>query len=156
MSAHTWFSHLTVAAVIERDGKFLFVEEHPRHHNVINQPAGHVEENESIVSAVCRETLEETGYAVEANHLIGLYYFQGTNGVTYLRVCFSASIKSQPHKGPVDPDITATHWLTLEQLQQKTLRSPIVLKCIEDYQAGKSYPLEMIADLIDASPFKQH
>ena len=151
MSGHPWFSHLTVAAVIEQDGRFLLVEEHPRHHNVINQPAGHVEEDESIIAAVCRETLEETGYAIRPDYLIGLYYFQGTNGVTYMRVCFSASIESQPHNGPTDPDITATHWLTLDELSQKSIRSPVVLQCIEDYQSGKHYPLSMISDFINAS-----
>lgn len=149
MSGHPWFSHLTVAAVIEQNGQFLFVEEHPRHHNVINQPAGHVEKDESLIAAVCRETLEETGYAICPEHLIGLYYFTGTNGVTYLRVCFSASIESRTHSGPVDPEITATHWLTAKELSCKTLRSPIVSKCIEDYQAGKRYPLNMINDFIN-------
>ncbi len=152
MSAQRWFSHLTVAVIIERNGHFLFVEEHPRHQNVINQPAGHVEENESLLEAARRETLEETGYAVEPEALVGLYYFQGSNGTTYLRVCFSARIESQPYEGPQDPDISAIHWLSPEQLKLKTLRSPIVTQCIEDFQAGKRYPLELINDFIPGGP----
>jgi len=152
MSGHPWFSHLTVAVIIEQDGRYLFVEEHPRHNNVINQPAGHVEQNESLIAAAQREGLEETGYEIQPEAVVGLYYFQGTNGVTYLRVCFSARILAQAHPGPIDPDITAIHWLTPTELQQKELRSPIVTKCIEDYQAGKRYPLEMLADFIDSRP----
>jgi 8-oxo-dGTP pyrophosphatase MutT (NUDIX family) len=151
MSAHSWFSHLTVAVIVERDGKFLCVEEHPRHHNVINQPAGHVEENESILDAVQRETLEETGYAIEPRSIVGLYYFQGSNGTTYLRVCFTADISHQAHPGPVDPDISAIHWLSLNELRNQSLRSPIVIDCIEDYLAGKRYPLDLLCEHIKSS-----
>jgi len=148
MSTHSWFSHLTVAVIVEQDGKFLCVEEHPRHNNVINQPAGHVEENESIADAVRRETLEETGYIIKPDAIVGFYYFQGTNGVTYMRVCFSASIERQQHPGPIDPDISAVHWLGMDELNKRTLRSPIVIECIEDYLSGKRYPLDIICDHI--------
>ncbi len=148
MSEPIWFPHLTVAAIVERKGHFLCVEEHSRHNNVINQPAGHVDQDESIVDAVRREVLEETGYVFSPESIIGLYYFQGTNQVSYLRVCFNGSIKQQQHDGPMDPDITQIHWLTREQLNQQKLRSPVVLDCIDDYLSGRSFPLEMINDRV--------
>jgi len=148
MSGHSWFSHLTVAVIVEQDGKFLFVEEHPRHNNVINQPAGHVEENEPILDAVQRETLEETGYIIKPEAIVGIYYFQGTNGVTYMRVCFAASIVRQEHAGPIDPDISARHWFSMDELKTRALRSSVVIECIEDYLSGKRYPLDIICDHI--------
>lgn len=150
MSGHSWFSHLTVAVIVEQDGKFLCVEEHPRHNNVINQPAGHVEENESLLDAIRREALEETGYIIQPKAIVGLYYFQGTNGVTYMRVCFSASIERQQHDGPIDPDISAVHWFSRDELAVQSLRSPIVTECIEDYLSGKRYPLDLLCDHIVA------
>jgi len=146
MSEPVWYPHLTVAAVIERDGAFLCVEEHSRHNNVINQPAGHVDPDESLLAAICREVLEETGYAFRPEFIIGLYYFQGTNGINYLRVCFGGEIINQPHDGPTDPDITQTHWLDLETLQQQKLRHPVVLDCVNDYLSGQRHPLQMIKD----------
>ena len=148
MSEPAWYPHLTVAAVIEREGQFLCVEEHPRHNHVINQPAGHVEKDESIQKAIRREVLEETGYAFRPEAVIGLYYFTGTNGVSYLRICFCGHIVAKPHPGPVDPEITATHWMNLEQLGLQKLRSPLVLKCVNDYLAGQRYPLDLIDDTV--------
>jgi len=146
MSEPVWYPHLTVAAVIERDGTFLCVEEHPRHNNVINQPAGHVDPAESLQAAICREVVEETGYAFRPEFIIGLYYFQGSNGINYLRVCFGGETINQPHDGPTDPDITQTHWFNLEALQQQKLRHPVILDCVNDYLSGQRYPLQMIKD----------
>ncbi len=144
MSTDRWFPHLTVAAIIQRDNKFLCVEEHPRHANVINQPAGHVDENESILEAVKREVLEETGYAFEPSDIVGLYYFTASNQQTYLRVCYTGSITAQIHDGPLDPDIMQTHWFELEELKRQTLRSPIVIDAISDYLDGQRFPLSLI------------
>ena len=148
MSNRNWFPHLTVAAIVEREGRFLFVEEHPRHNNVINQPAGHVEQGESFETAIVREMLEETGYQFEPLAIVGLYYIEGSNGITYLRVCFSGELQKQTHDGPMDPDITQTHWFTLEELKQQSLRSPVVSDAIEDYLAGTRYPLNLIRNYV--------
>lgn len=146
MSEPAWHPHLTVAAIIERNGRLLCVEEHPRHNNVINQPAGHVDPDETIVAAICREVLEETGYIFHPEFIVGIYYFQGSNGINYLRVCYGGTIERQQHDGPIDPDITQTHWLTPEELKQQKLRNPVVLDCINDYFDGQHYPLQMIKD----------
>ncbi len=146
MSEPVWYPHLTVAAIVEKQGRFLCVEEHPRHSNVINQPAGHVDPDETIQAAICREVLEETAYIFRPEFIVGLYYFQGSNGVNYLRVCFAGTTEERQHEGPLDPDITDVHWLILDELKQQKLRHPIVLECINDYLAGKSYPLQMIND----------
>ena len=146
MSKPAWHPHLTVAAIIEREGKFLCVEEHPRHNNVINQPAGHVDAGESLINAVRREVLEETGFAFVPEYVVGLYYFTGTNGVTYLRICFSGAIERQLHPGPVDPEITRIHWLSADEIEHQNLRSPLVLNCLNDYRAGQHYPLQLIDD----------
>lgn len=146
MSEPAWYPHLTVAAIIERSGDFLCVEEHPRHNNVINQPAGHVDPDESLQAAICREVLEETGHTFRPEYIVGLYYFQGSNGINYLRICFAGEITGQQHSGPIDPDITRTHWFNHEQLKQQKLRNPVVLDCINDYLSGQRYPLNMIKD----------
>lgn len=148
MSEPVWYPHLTVAAVIERDGRFLCVEEHPRHDNVINQPAGHVEKDEPIQQAIRREVIEETGFVFQPLALVGLYYFTGTNGVSYLRICFQGKLEARQHPGPIDPEITAIHWMSLEELKTRKLRSPLVLTCINDYLAGQSYPLKLIDDTV--------
>jgi len=144
MPEPVWYPHLTVAAVIERDGFFLCVEEHPRHHNVINQPAGHVDCGESIEAAIRREVLEETGYVFKPESIVGLYYFTGSNNVSYFRIAFSGLIESQQHDGPIDPDISRTHWLSLEELRKQKLRSPVVLDCIDDYLAKQRFPLDLL------------
>ncbi len=148
MSEPVWYPHLTVAAIIERDGQFLCVEEHSRHNNVINQPAGHVDPDESLEAAIQREVLEETGYRFQARFVVGLYYFQGSNGINYLRVCFGGDIIEQPHDGPLDPDITQTHWFSLETLKAQKLRHPVILDCVNDYLSGQHYPLQMIKDTL--------
>ena len=148
MSERHWFAHLTVAAIVEHKGRFLCVEEHPRHNNVINQPAGHIEHGESITGAIEREMLEETGYEFKPGSIVGLYYIEGTNGITYLRICFTGSLGEKKHAGPIDRDITQTHWFSLDELKQQSLRSPVVLDAIEDYLAGKRYPLDLISDYI--------
>ena len=148
MSEAAWYPHLTVAAVIERDGRFLCVEEHPRHDNVINQPAGHVEKDESIQQAIRREVFEETGLVFQPRGIIGLYYFTGTNGVSYLHICFHGAVPAGSRPEPLDPEITACHWLSLAQLKTQKLRSPLVLNCINDYLAGQRHPLHLIEDTV--------
>lgn len=141
-----WTPHATVACVVERDGKFLMVEELSHGQTVYNQPAGHVDENESIFDAALRETLEETAWRVELTGLIGLYvYTAPQNGVCYHRYCFSAQAIAQTDNS-LDADIIAAHWLSYDEIVSKGehLRSPLVLKCIDDARARTPAPLDFI------------
>jgi phosphatase NudJ len=135
---------VTVAAIIERQGRFLMVEEtdgvNPE--RVFNQPAGHVDPGESALQAVVRETWEETGLDFEPKHLIGLYHLQAKNGLDYLRICFSGSVAEGAVAAPRDPQILACHWMTREEIAKAGPRSSAVLHCIDDYLAGRRLPLE--------------
>jgi 8-oxo-dGTP pyrophosphatase MutT (NUDIX family) len=145
---------VTVAAVIERDGRFLFVEERASGKLVLNQPAGHLEPGESLLEAVVRETLEETGHRFEPKQLVGIYHWQAEGGTTFLRVTFCGA--SSPPSGPVrlDEGIVATHWLTRSQVQarESELRSPMVQRCLDDYLAGVRHSLDTITHLAPALP----
>jgi 8-oxo-dGTP pyrophosphatase MutT (NUDIX family) len=145
---------VTVAAVVERDGRFLFVEELAGGKLVLNQPAGHLEIGESLIEAAVRETLEETGHRFEPQHLVGIYLWQADSGPTFLRVTFCGGCV--PPSGPVrlDEGIVAAHWLTRAQLlaSEPELRSPMVLRCLDDYLAGVRRPLDTITHLADALP----
>jgi len=145
----TWTPHATVAVVVHQDNRFLMVEEMRDSLPVFNQPAGHVEAGESIIQAACREALEETGWQVEPASLLGLYTWRApANGVTYYRFCFVAD--AIEHKtNELDSDILAAHWLDLETLRapETRLRSPLVMRCIEDYLSGRRFPLSFISEL---------
>ncbi len=143
-----WKPHATVAAIVERDNKFLMVEEVIDGERLINQPAGHVDEGESMTDAIRREVLEETGFEFTPTELTGIYYFVATNEISYCRFCFTGELGAQIYNDPPDPDITRTHWLTLNELKLRALRSPIVLDSLNDYLAGNRYPLELISDYI--------
>jgi 8-oxo-dGTP pyrophosphatase MutT (NUDIX family) len=145
-----WTPHLTVAAVIEQEGKFLLVEERSEGKIVLNQPAGHVEENETLVEAVIRETLEESGRPFKPEAVSGIYRWRSpNNGITYLRLAFCGSHGKRDRDLALDTDIITTHWLSLDELQQRDaqLRSPLVMRCIEDYLAGQRYPLELVEEI---------
>ena len=140
--------HLTVACVVNKDGKFLLVEEQKFAKAVFNQPAGHVEAGETLIEACIRETLEETGYLVKPTALLGFYrYFAKANQTHYMRCTIIASIVEK-QTDELDPDITAAHWLDLEQIKtlhtQDSLRSPLVLNNITDYLAGRSFDIKAI------------
>lgn len=141
-----WTPHATVACIVEKDGQYLMVEEFSHGQTVFNQPAGHVDENESIFDAALRETLEETAWSVELTGLVGLYtYTAPQNGVCYHRYCFSANA-IQHTSNSLDTDIIAAHWLSYEEIASKTerLRSPLVLKCIDDSRSRTPAPLDFI------------
>ncbi|MFZ5722869.1 MAG: NUDIX hydrolase [Pseudomonadota bacterium] len=141
--------HITVATVVERDGRYLLVEESPHGEPVYNQPAGHVEGGESLVDGACREALEETGWRVRPTHLLGLYVWTSPkNGATYYRVAFAGELLEKVEGYAIDKDIDAVHWLTLEEIRARhaQLRSPLVLRCVEDHAAGRRFPLELIFD----------
>jgi len=142
--------HLTVAAIIERDGRFLVVEEMVGGKRVINQPAGHVDDRESLIDAVRRETLEETGWEFEPEALVGLYRWRHPdNGETFIRASFSGALGVQRFPTPPDTLILGTHWLSHMKLRNGDwpLRSPLVTRCIDDFLAGNRHCLSLIIDL---------
>lgn len=146
-----WTPHATVACIVEREGRFLLVEEMAAGNVVINQPAGHLEEGESFVEAAQRETLEETGWLVEPEALLGLYtYHAPSNGVTYHRFCFIARAIGQQPNATLDEGIIGPLWLTRNELEQRReqLRSELVTRCIDDYLKGTRYPLDFIQETV--------
>ena len=136
----------TVATIIEKDGKLLFVEEEDNGQVVFNQPAGHLEENETLLEAAMREVTEETGHTCRISSYMGLYTYKApANGVTYHRHCFVGDVTSFDETATLDEGIIGPKWLTLEELlKTEQARSPLVIKCIQDALAKKRYPLEII------------
>jgi ADP-ribose pyrophosphatase YjhB (NUDIX family) len=145
-----WTPRVTVAAVIEREGRFLMVEEETDEGAVFNQPAGHLEQGEGLQEAVIREIREETAWGFEPVGLVGVYRWpMPDGGRTYLRFCFYGDCSDQRPERPLDTGILGTRWLTRKELErEERLRSPMVLHCIDDYLAGRSYPLELIRDIL--------
>jgi len=136
--------HVTVAAIIERAGQFLLVEEESDGRTVLNQPAGHLERDESLIDAVIRETLEETGHRFEPHALVGFYLWKSESaGVTFLRVTFCGTAVPPAKSTRLDDGIVGFHWLTADEIRRRAhqLRSPMVLRGIDDYLAGIRYPL---------------
>jgi len=148
-----WKPDATVAAVIERDGRFLLVEERIRGRLVFNQPAGHLEDGESLLAAVVREVYEETAWVFEPQWLLGIYLWRSPNGQTTLRFGFSGSIRDFDPGHKLDRPIVQTHWLTRDEIDARAerLRSPLVQRCIEDYLRGARLPLTAIATLPGAA-----
>jgi len=149
----TWKPDVTVAAIVENDGRFLMVEEHVGHRLVINQPAGHLEVNESFTAAVIRETLEETAWHFVPDALTGIYLWQHPErNVSFLRVTFCGKVTEHDADRPLDHGIKRTLWLSRDELQQKQpqLRSPMVIKCIDDYLNGVRYSLSVLTHLAAA------
>ena len=145
-----WTPHVTVAAVIENHGRFLLVQERIAGKSVFNQPAGHLEDNENLVEAVIRETLEETAWHFQPAALVGLYRWRHPDKhMTYLRVTFSGSCSRHEPDRPLDDGIERALWLQHEEIRKNAarLRSPLVLRSIDDYLAGHAYPLAMLNDV---------
>lgn len=143
----SWKPNVTVAAVLECEGKFLFVEEETDEGIRFNQPAGHLECRESLSEAVIREVLEETGRTFVPESLVGIYNWRNERkDITYLRFVFTGRISAYDAARPLDQGIITTHWLSLEQIRAQTAlhRSPMVLQCVEDWCAGKRAPLDLI------------
>jgi len=141
----TWRPDLTVAAIVQReDGRFLVVEERIGNSMVFNQPAGHVEDGESITAATIRETLEETAWQFLPQNLVGLYLWRNPlNNQSVLRIALSGSVRAHDPDRKLDRGIVAAHWLSRDALaaQPARLRSPLVLQCIDDYLAGRRFDL---------------
>lgn len=134
---------VTVAAIIERQGAFLLVEEFDDNplSSVFNQPAGHVEPDEDLLTAACREAYEEAGVRFTPVAVVGVYQLKARNGKEYLRIAFCGHIPEHAVATPIDPDIVACHWQTREQMLQSPLRSSLVLRCVDDYLRGQRLPL---------------
>jgi 8-oxo-dGTP pyrophosphatase MutT (NUDIX family) len=141
---------VTVAALAERQGRFLLVEERIARRLVFNQPAGHVERGETLLQAVARETREETAWRFTSEAFLGAYLWKhpGT-GRSSLRFAFIGSVTDHDALQPLDHGILRTHWLTRLQIleHEPRLRSPLVLRCIDDYLAGQRQPLLGVGDL---------
>ena len=144
----TWLPHVTVAAVIPRNGQFLMVKERSDIGDlVINQPAGHLESGETLIEAVVREALEETGWHVEPEALLGFnLYTAPANGITYFRCNFLAKPIEKNDQAVIDKDICEVIWISETELRQQIsqLRSPMVLKAIDNFNSGIRYPLSLL------------
>lgn len=144
----SWEPHITVAVVVEREGRFLLVEEQSeRSDMVLNQPAGHVEQGETLEQATIREALEETGWDVALTAFLGLYVYTPPHkpDVTYYRACFLADAVLHHPQRALDTGILQAVWLSLEDIAASDrLRSPLVLRCVQDAIAGQRFPLQLI------------
>ncbi|MDH5393171.1 MAG: NUDIX hydrolase [Gammaproteobacteria bacterium] len=146
----TWKPHVTVAAVIEDKQKFLLVEEWVDGKKVLNQPAGHVEPDESFINAAIRETEEEAACVFQPEFLVGLYRWKLLEkDRTYIRLCFAGTLTKTLENQSLDTDIIRTRWLSYAEIinHREQLRSPLVLQCINDYRLGKNFPLDLLKDL---------
>lgn len=145
-----WKPNVTVAGVIEQDGKFLLVEEDTADGMLFNQPAGHLEQGESLLAAVTREVLEETAYAFVPTGLLGVYHWQHPKkDITYLRFAFTGEITGHDPARPLDSGILRACWLTPDEIRSSANRhrSPQVLTCVEHYLAGQRFPLSVLTHL---------
>jgi 8-oxo-dGTP pyrophosphatase MutT (NUDIX family) len=143
-----WKPSVTVAAVIERQGKFLLVQEKIDGELVLNQPAGHLDPGESLIAACRREVMEETAHRFEPTGLVGIYRWKhAAKEVTFLRFCFRGRVGEADSSRKLDHEIVALEWLTPEELKERKAehRSPLVQKCVEDFLAGQRFPLEVLS-----------
>ena len=148
MQLNYWAPHVTVAAIIQHEGKFLLVEENVEGNKVINQPAGHLEDNESLLNAIIRETLEETRWDFTPNYISGIYRWLHKNSETYLRVCFVGEVTKEHKDKELDVGIERAIWMSEEEIRaHANLRNPLVIKSIDDYLAGNKFPLSLIQDI---------
>jgi len=147
-----WKPHVTVAAVIEKDKNFLLVEEETSNGIAFNQPAGHLENSEDIISAVKREVNEETAWQFEPEYIVSIQLWRKTPDFpTFLRVCFAGNVHSYKSDQLLDDGIIATYWLNRDEIakKHKQLRSSLVLTSIDAYLAGECYPLSLLKSYLD-------
>lgn len=145
MAEPTWKPHTTVAAICERDGRYLLVREKVDGEVVFNQPAGHLEPGESLLQAVVRETMEETLHPFTPTALLGIYRYQ-TGAMTFIRYLFRGEV-NPPVDGELDPDIISAEWLDYDAIVacRDRHRTPMVLQCIEDARGKSGYPLDVLS-----------
>jgi len=143
-----WTPHVTVATVVVRDGRLLLVEEAIDGRQMLNQPAGHLEPDESLAAAAVRETLEETGWTVRLSAFIGTYQWTAPDGTPFLRFAYAAEPVSHDPDRPLDDGILRALWLTPAELKADPdrLRSPLVWQVVEDYLAGQRHPLSIVKE----------
>jgi phosphatase NudJ len=142
-----WKPSVTVAAVIERNGKFLFVQERISGRLVLNQPAGHLDPGESLPAACRREVMEETAHHFEPTALVGIYRWRDSKkDFTFLRFAFRGNVGAAEDRA-LDKEIVAVQWLTPQELEDRKAehRSPLVQKCVDDFLAGRSFPLDLFS-----------
>ncbi|PHS71718.1 MAG: NUDIX hydrolase [Cycloclasticus sp.] len=147
-----WKPNVIVASLVELDGKFLMVEEESPTGAVLNQPAGHLEVNESLEDAVVRETLEETGYAFTATAIVGSYLWHNdANETTYFRTTFLGTVGAANEAAILDNGIIRALWMTYDEISasKDRLRTPVILESLNDYLAGKRYSLDMIKSYLN-------
>jgi 8-oxo-dGTP pyrophosphatase MutT (NUDIX family) len=147
-----WKPHVTVAAVIEQDQRFLFVEEETSNGLQFNQPAGHLEDGEDLIAAVKREVLEETGWQFEPEYVVSIQLWRkNPDFPSFFRVCFSGRCHSHNPMQQLDDGIVATHWLTRDEIETERhrLRSPLVLISLDEYLSGQRCPLSLLKSFID-------
>jgi len=143
----TWAPHVTVATIIERDNRFLMVYEESDGKLVYNQPAGHLDPDETLCEAAIRETLEETGWTVKLTGVVGVnLYTAPSNSITYFRTTFIGEAVSHDANRALDSGIIEAVWLTYEELVERKdqLRSPMTLQIVEEYRAGRRFSLEVV------------
>ncbi|RXV72862.1 NUDIX hydrolase [Burkholderia stabilis] len=150
MKPEIWTPHVTVAALVEHAGRFLVIEEETSTGLRINQPAGHLEAGETLADAVIRETLEETAHPFTPDALVGVYLAHyerpGTAGATYLRFTFCGTAGEPVAGHALDEGIVRTLWMTADELRacSERHRSPAVMRCVDDYLAGRRIPLDFV------------
>lgn len=147
LNERNWKPNVTVAAVVERAGRFLLVEEETADGLRFNQPAGHLEPDESLVQASVREALEETGFRFEPQCLVGVYQWERPQGdVTYLRFAFGGQVIGEASGAKLDDGIVRALWMSVAELRacRERHRSPLVLQCVEDWLAGARHPLALL------------
>jgi phosphatase NudJ len=146
-----WKTSVTVAAIVERDGRYLLVEEHTPDGLLLNNPAGHLDPGESPLQAVVREALEETARTFTPRALVGVYLSRAQRSdppddITYVRLAFDGTV-SEPLPGrALDPEIVRTLWMTPDELRANSARhrNPLLMRCIDDHRAGRRYPLDLV------------
>jgi len=147
-----WKPHVTVAAVIERDNRFLLVEEHTPHGLQFNQPAGHLEEDEDLISAVKREVQEETAWQFEPEALVSVQLWRkNPEFPSFMRFCFAGHCHSHTPSKQLDEGIVAAHWMTRDEIvtERHRLRSPLVLISVDEFLTGQRYPLSILKSFLD-------
>lgn len=150
-----WRPSVTVAAIVEKDGRYLLIEEHTPEGLCLNNPAGHLDPGESLIDACARECLEETAHPFKPTQLVGVYqsrFFRAAkNGnsaedITYLRFAFSGEVSARIEGQALDQGIVRAIWMSLDEVRKSVAlhRSPLVLQCIEDHAKGQSFPVNLI------------
>lgn len=145
--AEIWRPNVTVASILERNGLFMLVEEETDDGLRFNQPAGHLEADESLVDAVVRETREETAHHFQPDYLVGIYLWPRPDGeVTYLRFAFGGVVGDEIEGAHLDAGIVRSVWMMPDEIRacSSRHRSPLVMQCVDDWLAGRRFPLDML------------